>query len=169
MLASGVGVVQVASVEQVKDVGLESEMQAALAAEQLLRAKKLADLASSEQLGKLADERLQAREKDLSPETLHRLQEQVSQAQAKLSGELAGKIAEMENKLSELQARLPELQARVLEKQALLDEKLLWDKQLRELTSQLESQGARSTSDAAKQLQKLLDDCLRNGLAHPVH
>jgi len=145
---------------------LTAEVQAVLAAQKQLREEKSADLLASDQFRQLEDQLLQAKEKDFSPEMLRRLQEQVSQAQAKLSGDLASKIAELESKLSELQSRLAELQSRVSEKQALLDQKLLWDRQLRELTSQLESQSANSTSDASQQLRQLLEDCLRNGLAH---
>ena len=148
---------------------LAAELQAALAAEEQLRAEKAADLAANDQFRRLEDELRLAKEKDLSQDTLHRLQEQVSQAQAKLSGDLAGRIAELQAKIGELQARLAELQSRISEKQALLDQKLHWDKQLRDLTSRLESQGVRSTSDVDRQLQQLLDDCLRNGVAQDAH
>jgi len=150
---------------------LTAELQAALAAEQQLREEKSTALLSGEQLSKLEDQLRQAKEKakELSPEMLQRVQKQVSEAQAKLSGDLAAKMAELQSKTSELQARLAELQSRVSEKQALLDQKLQWDKQLRDLASQLNSQGVSTEDDVARQLRQLLDECLRNGLAHAAH
>ena len=147
---------------------LTAELQTALAAEQRELEEKSADLLTPEQLSKLEDQLRQAKEKALSPGMLERVQKQVSEAQAKLSGDLAAKIAELQSKTSELQARLAELQSRVSEKQALLDQKVQWDKQLRDLTSQLNSQGVSTEDDVARQLRQLLDDCLRNGLAHPA-
>jgi len=142
-----------------------AELQAVRAAEQRLREQRGA---GREQLRKIEDELRLAKEKELSPETLHHLEESVSQAQANLSGDLAREIAEMESKTSELQARLAELASRVNEKRALIDQKLNWDKQLRELTSQLEAHPARTEQEADQQLLRLLQDCLRNGLAHPA-
>ena len=142
-----------------------AELQAVHASQQRLREQRGA---GREQLRKIEDELRLAKEKELSPETLHHLEESVSQAQANLSGDLAREIAEMESKTSELQARLAELASRVNEKRALIDQKLNWDKQLRELTSQLEAHPARTEQEADQQLLRLLQDCLRNGLAHPA-
>ena len=145
------------------------ELQAVLAAEQQLRLEKSSDLLSREQLRKLEDELRLAKEKGLSSDALHRLEEEVSKAQAKMSGNLVGEIAKLESRTSELQGRLAELESRVNEKQSLLDQKLLWDKQLHELTSQLDSQGVQTATDVASELRQLLDDCRRNGLEHPAH
>jgi len=93
----------------------------------------------------------------------------VSKAQTKMSGDLAGEIAKLESRTSELQGRLAELQSRVNEKQSLLDQKRNWDRQLRDMTSQLEAHHVRTEQEADQQLLQLLQDCLRNGLAHPAH
>ena len=145
------------------------ELQAVLAAEQQLRSEKSSDLLSREQLRKLKDELRLAKEKGLSSDSLHRLEEEVSKAQTKMSGDLAGEIAKLESRTSELQGRLAELQSRVNEKQSLLDQKRNWDRQLRDMTSQLEAHHVRTEQEADQQLLQLLQDCLRNGLAHPAH
>ena len=148
---------------------LRAELQAALAAEQQLRSEKSSDLLSREQLRKVEDELRLAKEKSLSSDALHRLEEEVSKAQAKMSGDLAGEIAKLESKTGELQARLAELASRVNEKQALIDQKRNWDRQLSHLTSQLEAHHVRTEQEADQELLQLLQDCLRNGLAQPAH
>ena len=145
------------------------ELQSVLAAEQQLRSEKSSDLVASDQFRQLEDQLFQAKEKNLSSDALHLLEGEVSKAQAKMSGDLAGKIAELESKLSELQSRLAELQSRVSEKQSLLDQKRNWDRQLSDLTSQLEAHHVRTEQEADQQLLQLLQDCLRNGTAHPAH
>ena len=145
------------------------ELQAVLAAEQQLRSEKSSDLLSREQLRKLEDEFRLAKEKGLSSDALHLLEGEVSKAQAKMSGDLAGEIAKLESRTSELQGRLAELESRVNEKQALIDQKRNWDRQLSDLTSQLEAHHVRTEQEADQQLLQLLQDCLRNGLAHPAH
>ena len=143
-----------------------AELQAVRATEQRLREERWA---GREQLRKIEDELRLAKERDLSTETLHRLEEGVSQAQANLSGEVAREIAEIESKTGELQARLAELESRVNERQALIDQKRNWDRQLSDLTSQLEAHHVRTEQEADQQLLQLLQDCLRNGVAHPAH
>jgi beta-lactamase regulating signal transducer with metallopeptidase domain len=145
-----------------------------LALESQLSAKKLAELArSAELLGKLENELRLAKGKDLTQETLSQLQAEAAEVQSRFSEDVATKLSELQSQMGDLQSRLGDLQSRVGEKQSAFgqEQSLLGEKQseLGDQQSRLGEAQSRLAEKASRQLRQMLEDCVRNGLAHAAH
>jgi beta-lactamase regulating signal transducer with metallopeptidase domain len=138
---------------------------------------KLTELAGNEELfGKLEKQLQTAKGAALTQEQLGQLQGWAAEAQAKaaegqarLSEDLASRLAELQGRMAELQSELGELQSRVGEKQSKLGEEqsLLGDEQakLGEAQSKLGEEQATLAEKASRELRRIFEECLNNGLA----
>jgi beta-lactamase regulating signal transducer with metallopeptidase domain/predicted nucleic acid-binding Zn-ribbon protein len=131
-------------------------------------------------LGELAEDRaklLERLEEDLrrgtgaqfTQEQLAELQAKAAEVQARLSEDLESRLAETQNRMAEVQSVLGELQSRVGEQQSKLGEEqsLLGDQQSRlgEEQSKLGEEQSLLAERASRELRRIFEECLKNGMA----
>jgi beta-lactamase regulating signal transducer with metallopeptidase domain len=138
--------------------------------EKRLRDAKLGELAKNEKLlAKLEAELRSAKGTEITQEQLGELQAQAGEVQSKFSEDWASQLSELQSRMAELQSAFGELQSRVGEKQSKLGEEqaLLGDKQsqLGEEQSKLGEEQARLAEKASRELRRIFEECLRNGVA----
>jgi len=134
------------------------------------QAAALAD--GNRQLQALEKELREAKDQDVSQDRLSELQSELSEAQSKLSGDFQEHMSELQSRMGALQGEMGELQSRAGEEQSKLGEAQseLGEQQskLGEEQSKLGEEQSRLAEEASRQLEKMLDDALRSGLAQPA-
>ncbi len=145
--------------------------------EKRLREAKPGNLVGNEEaLAKLLAELQTAKGTEVTQERLDELEAKAGEAQARaaevearLSGDLASRLSEVQSRMAELQSMLGALQSRVGEKQSKLGEEqsLLGDQQSRlgEEQSKLGEEQSLLAEKASRELRRIFEDCLKNGLA----
>lgn len=126
------------------------------------------------------DRRLQALEKELrddagkelTQDQLGALQASVSEVQSRISDQVSERISEIQSRIGDLQSRLGELQSQAGDQQSRFGDgqSKLGEEQSRlgEQQSRLGEEQSRLAEKADRELRRLFDECLGNGLAKPA-
>jgi beta-lactamase regulating signal transducer with metallopeptidase domain/predicted nucleic acid-binding Zn-ribbon protein len=150
----------------------EARAQVQIVEKQLRDSQQLSLARNDEQL-KALEEKLKAEKgKDVSQDEINALQERLSDVQSHLSDELSDRISEIQSRIGDLQSQFGELQSRAGEAQSKLGDaqSRLGDEQskLGEQQSKLGDEQSRLAEEANRQLRKLFDESLHNGVAKPA-
>ena len=110
--------------------------------------------------------------RELSQDQLSQMQERLSEVQSRMSDDLMNRMSEVQSRIGDLQSRLGELQSQAGEQQSKLGDaqSKLGEEQskLGAKQSELGEEQSRLAEVASRQLEKLLQECLRNGIAKPA-
>jgi beta-lactamase regulating signal transducer with metallopeptidase domain len=143
------------------------------AAQKELSEKTRSELANtSKVLAELDSELKAAKDKEFTQAQIGELQAKAASAQAHLSQDVASRQGEMQSRMAELQAKFGEMQSRAGEIQARLGQEQahLGEQQakLGDQQAKLGEKQAKLAEEAERQMRRLFEESLKNGLAQPA-